>query len=423
MAVSARVLETGGELLRAVIPDQPVLLVGPPSFWEVIGASAWLEAHGWACATAADADRARWLASIQKISLVLVSGDDRFYWSALEATRPVTMAPVVIVGNPPPSQVVALVGAGADAVVDPKSGPDEMFARVTAVLRRSDHGWEPGVRYLRADALRIDLWAHKCDLGGQPLHLSPTEYALLTFLMRHPLQALTTQTIVREVWRWIASDGKNALRILVNRLRRKLGDDTRQPRYIESVRGTGYRFIRSVIEMGDDAPLQPDRPDVAPLLQSVEDLALALQGSRESVAAATVLLDALDDTGYADAMALFQIDGRKMRLMAAKHMPPRWLTMVEPGVPLKRTFASAQSVLSREPVQFADVRLMSQSFSSTVDHLAGAGFRACMFLPIVCGERVWGHLGLVRQSRQPFDPVGTAYLRTACAVFGLSVTA
>jgi DNA-binding response OmpR family regulator len=389
--------------------------------WERIGASTWLESHGWSSTTAADTERARWLASIQKLSLVLVCGDDRFKWSALEAVRPVTMAPVVLVGEPSASQVVAMMAAGADAIVDPNDNPAELFARVSGLLRRSDDRWEPGVRYLRSGALRMDLRAQKCELGGEPLHLAPTEYALLTFLMRHPLQALNTQTIVGRVWKWLPADGKNALRILVNRLRQKLGDDSRHPNFIESVRGTGYRFVASVIEMSDDAEQPIDRPDSAPLLQSVEELAAALQGCLDSREAATALLETLDRAGYADGMSLFKLDGRRMRLVTAKHMPLGWLAKVESGVPLEPSFASAQSVLSREPIQFADVKYMTDPFVSTVEHAAGTGFRACLFLPILCGDQVWGHLGLVRRARQPFDPIGTSYVRAACAVFALAV--
>ena len=77
--------------------------------------------------------------------------------------------------------------------------------------------------------------------------------------MTHPQTALTSDTIVRQVWGWYTSDGKNALRIFVNRLRRKLGDDSRDPEFVASVRGTGYRFIRNVTQLGDDAEPLADR--------------------------------------------------------------------------------------------------------------------------------------------------------------------
>ncbi|HMC38530.1 MAG TPA: response regulator transcription factor, partial [Acidimicrobiales bacterium] len=232
-------------------PSQPVLLVGPDAAFESSGVLDWLATHSWSAISAADADRAKWLACIQRISLVLVAGDQASVWPIVDALRPVTTVPMIVLAAPTGNGVVQLVSAGIDGVIDPGGGPDEIFARVVALLRRLDHSWEPGVRYLVSQDLRVDLWSQQCESGGRPLHLSPTEYALLAFFMMRANQALATQTIVRKVWGWPPTDGRNALRIFVNRLRRKLGDDPHRPRFIESVRGTGYRFVGSVTELGD----------------------------------------------------------------------------------------------------------------------------------------------------------------------------
>ncbi|MGD9793579.1 MAG: winged helix-turn-helix domain-containing protein, partial [Acidimicrobiia bacterium] len=279
--------------------------------------------------------------------------------------------------------------------------------------------WEPGVRHLRAGDLEVDLWSQECTLSGTQLQLSPTEYSLLTFLMTHAQQALATHTIVRRVWGWLPSDGKNALRIFVNRLRRKLGDDPRHPVYIASVRGTGYRFIRNVAELGDTAETANDRVDVSPLLRTVEDLARVLQSCDSLHDGAESLLGALDATGYADGMAVFRVDGSSMQLVASRNMPESWTEAVKAGVPLKPSYASAQSVLMGEPVQFGDVTAVAKHFSSTAVQLEGFG--ACLFIPIMLRSSVWGHLGFVRRSRQPFDVTGTAFLRTVCAVFALGI--
>jgi two-component system KDP operon response regulator KdpE len=411
---------TPAELVREVVPDQPVLLAGPAALWDSNGGRAWLDERGWSWTHAADGDRAGWLASIQKVALVLVTGDERSVWAVVEAVRPVTMAPLVVLAAPPPRSVVALVGAGVDAVIDPTAGAEEVFARVTALLRRSDYGWEPGVRRLRAGSLEVDLWTQECTLDGAPVHLSPTEYALLTFLMTHPQQALLTHTIVRRVWGWFPSDGKNTLRICVNRLRRKLGDEPRDPHFIASIRGTGYKFVMGVAAVGDVGDAVGERFDVGPLLQSVEELTLALGQCHDIARAGEQLLAVLEASGYADAMALFRVVGQHMELLSVRNMPRKWLASVEDGVPLDPDFASAETVLSGEPVQLGDIAQMSERFAATAQRLSGTGYKACLFLPIVRDGAMWGHLGLVRKARQPFDPVGTAYLRAAAAVFALA---
>jgi hypothetical protein len=126
--------------------------------------------------------------------------------------------------------------------------------------------------------------------------------------MTHPQQALPAHTIVRRVG-WLPSDGKNTLRIFVNRLRRKLDDDPRQPRYIASIRGTGYRFVGNVAEIGDDAETATERTDVALLLRSIELLSTSLAGCDTVEESADQLLDALDASGYADAMSVFRVEG------------------------------------------------------------------------------------------------------------------
>ncbi len=109
-----------------------------------------------------------------------------------------------------------------------------------------------------------------------------------------------------------------------------------------------------------------------------------------------------------------------MELLSVRNMSKTWLVSVEGGVPLDPDFASAETVLSGEPVQLGDIAQMSERFAATAQRLTDTGYKACLFLPIVRDRVMWGHLGLVRKARQPFDPVGTSYLRAAAAVFALA---
>src|SRR5208283_968558 len=255
------------------IPEQPVLVIGPCGA-EITRLCDSMNAGGWTLLIAENLDRANWLASIQKVAVILIAGGPNAHEVA-RAIRPVSNAPLVVLGDPAPQSVISLVEAGVDAVIDPRAGDDDVRARLGALLRRMDRASAPGVRFLRADGLAVDLLARECELDGAALALSPTEYAVLTLLMTRPHEALPVQTIVRQVWGWSATDGRNALRIIVNRLRRKLEDDPHSPRYIAAVRGVGYRFTADVVEMGDQ-PTPSSSSHRNDLLNWIEGFALAL---------------------------------------------------------------------------------------------------------------------------------------------------
>ena len=400
------------------IPEQPALIIGPCTA-EITALCESMRAEGWTLVVADDQDRASWLASIQRIALILIVGGPDAHKVA-EVIRPVSNAPLVVLGAPTPRSVISLVEAGVDAVIDPHAGVDDVLARLGALLRRVD-------RRLRA---RRPLPAGRRISGGPSrsrghaqgvaLALSPTEYAVLALLMTRPHEALPVQTIVRQVWGWSAADGRNALRIIVNRLRRKLEDDPHAPRYIAAVRGVGYRFNADVIEMGDQ-PTPPSTSHRNDLLNWIEGLALSLVERESVVEAAEVLLDAFSASGYAEGMAVFQVDRDRMHLVAVRGMSEAWTERVAGGIPLDPSFASAQSVLTGEPVQFGDIHAVGGHFRATADQLVNEGVRAGHFFPIPGRHGVWGNLGLVRRSGQPFDESAMAFCRAMCAVFAVRV--
>lgn len=90
--------------------------------------------------------------------------------------------------------------------------------------------------------LKLDLAAQRAWLGPQELDLTAREFAVLGHLVRHPGALVTTSELLSAIWGSDDVIGDTALRTVIKRLRRKLGDDPRQPRYIITVWGRGYRF-------------------------------------------------------------------------------------------------------------------------------------------------------------------------------------
>ncbi len=93
-----------------------------------------------------------------------------------------------------------------------------------------------------ADTLEIDMEAQIVRRGEEEIKLTPREYAVLAYFMRHTGRLISDNDLLDNVWGSDAILGDAAVRTVISRLRRKLGDDARQPRYIFTVWGRGYRF-------------------------------------------------------------------------------------------------------------------------------------------------------------------------------------
>lgn len=123
-----------------------------------------------------------------------------------------------------------------DYVVKPFS-PREVVARVRALLRRV------GVQDdITIGELRIDLRGHCASLKGEPLELSKLEFDLLSALAQHPGMAWPRERLLERVWGSGFPGTERVVDVHITGLRKKLGDNTDTPRYIETVRGVGYRF-------------------------------------------------------------------------------------------------------------------------------------------------------------------------------------
>jgi len=133
---------------------------------------------------------------------------------------------------------------GADDYVTKPFNHLELMARVKAVLRRHEMP-APTTRSpsFRSGDLEVDFAAHEARLLGVHLDLTPTEYKLLYHLVRNAGHVLQHGTLLAKVWGREYVDEVDYIRVYIRRLRDKLGDDPDDPRYIQTERGLGYRFI------------------------------------------------------------------------------------------------------------------------------------------------------------------------------------
>jgi two-component system KDP operon response regulator KdpE len=152
-----------------------------------------------------------------------------------------TDAPIIVLsGRADSTDKVEALDAGADDYVTKPFGMDELLARMRAVARRS--AAEPSDPTVRLGDLTIDLAAKRVTRGQQDIRLTPTEWHLLEFLLRHPGKLLSQRQLLHEVWGPGYSDATGNLRLYMAQLRRKLEPDPARPRWLLTEPGMGYRF-------------------------------------------------------------------------------------------------------------------------------------------------------------------------------------
>jgi DNA-binding response OmpR family regulator len=136
------------------------------------------------------------------------------------------------------------LGLGADDYIVKSATPAEVVARIKAVLRRSRFDARP--QRLRFGRLEIDLAAREVTVEGRQVRMTAREFQLLQVLVEHPRQVFSRERLFDLIW---GSYGdRSAVSVYISRLREKIEDDPREPRYIATVWGAGYRFDGSITQ-------------------------------------------------------------------------------------------------------------------------------------------------------------------------------
>lgn len=136
---------------------------------------------------------------------------------------------------------------GADDYLAKPFSMRELIARVRAMLRRSRRTEDPeAAETMEIDGLRIDVPKHRVLADGAEINLKPREFDLLAFLMAHPGQVFDRDQILARVWGFDYAGDSRTVDTHVKTLREKLRDGADQPRWLETVRGVGYRFKEPV---------------------------------------------------------------------------------------------------------------------------------------------------------------------------------
>ena len=166
-------------------------------------------------------------------------------YAVLREIRAFSAVPVIMLtARDEPIDKVRGLEAGADDYVGKPFDHLELMARVRAVLRRLDLKAPVGrTAAYRNGALEIDLEAREARLEGRRLRLTAMEWRVLEVLAAHAGWVVPHDRLLARAWGREDPADIDSLRVIVGRLRAKVGDDVTLPRYIETVRGLGYRLI------------------------------------------------------------------------------------------------------------------------------------------------------------------------------------
>jgi DNA-binding response OmpR family regulator len=163
-------------------------------------------------------------------------------WTVLARIRELSEVPVLMLtSRGQESDKVRGLRGGADDYLTKPFGTAEFIARVQALLRRQ-HAAGPPPEVFDDGRVQVNFVTHTVRVAGIPVELTPTEFRLLTALVRHRGQVLSSVKLLELAWSDPFGIGPDRVKYSVMRLRRKLGNGAGDDSVIEAVRGFGYRY-------------------------------------------------------------------------------------------------------------------------------------------------------------------------------------
>jgi two-component system, OmpR family, KDP operon response regulator KdpE len=205
-----------------------------------------LRAEGYQVLLAANGAEGLGLAATQSPDVVVldIGLPDMEGHEVLRELRTWSQVPVVMLSvRDAETEKVKALDNGANDYVTKPFGVQELMARLRVLLRQSAKAGqaEASVRY-DDGALVVDLARREVFLQGAPVALTRKEFAVLAMLVRHPGRVVSQQQILRDIWGPTHVLDTHYLRIVMGKLRQKLGDDAATPRWLKTEPGVGYRF-------------------------------------------------------------------------------------------------------------------------------------------------------------------------------------
>jgi two-component system KDP operon response regulator KdpE len=185
---------------------------------------------------------AGWHPDVVILDLALPDGDGL---NVLRALRSWSAVPVIVLSvRGGDEDKIRALDLGADDYLTKPFSMGELLARVRVALRHAAHagGGEGTNARFQVDGLVIDFERRRVSIDEAEVHLTPTEYAVLTYLAMHAGKVVTHRTLLRAVWGPQYESEAHYLRVFIGQLRRKIEPDPGRPHYLITDPGVGYRL-------------------------------------------------------------------------------------------------------------------------------------------------------------------------------------
>ena len=209
---------------------------------------AYLEKAGYSVLTANDGETALHIIRSDRPDLVVLDlmMPNRDGWSVarlVRADEAIAKTPIVMLtARVETDDKILGLDIGADDYISKPFNPNEVVARVRAVLRRTLDG--PNQPHLlQLGSLLVDIDRHEVQMNGQPVELTPTEFDLLRTLIENPGHAFTRTALIEQGLGFTYDGLERTLDSHIRNLRRKIEPDPANPVYIQTVFGVGYRMV------------------------------------------------------------------------------------------------------------------------------------------------------------------------------------